>query len=268
MKKILLVLFALWTSLACANHNNDSVVLYNVTQHKLEMSRNANQVRSIASITKLMTAMVTLDYDKDLSRKLMLSKSVHSHLPRQLYTREQLLNAMLVKSDNAAAETLAEDYPGGRTAFVAAMNRYSFMWGMPNTQFSDPAGLGVFNVSTAHEVAELVHTASGYWFIREASSKKQVAIETKYKKKIRTIRLDHTSGPLLLTFDNVLVSKTGLTNAAGWCVGLYAEHKKQEYIVVVLGSRNKQARLNTVKDIRYNHIVDINLRELEIPTNY
>lgn len=232
------------------------------------MSRNADQIRSIASITKLMTAMVALDYDRDLNRKLMLSRSVHSHLPRQEYTREQLLNAMLIKSDNAAAETIAEDYPGGRTAFIATMNRYAFMWGMRRTQFVDPSGLGVFNVSTANDVANLVHTASGYWFIRDASGKKQVAFETKYKKQIRTIRLDHTSGPLLFTFDNVVISKTGLTGSAGWCVGLLAEQNKQEYIIVVLGSRNKKERLDTVKDIRYNHIVDINLRELEIPANY
>lgn len=268
MKKLFLVLFAVCSTFAHAKKHNDSVLLYNMTQHRIEMSRNADQVRSIASITKLMTAMVALDYDKDLSRKLMLSKTVHGYLPRQLYTREQLLNAMLVKSDNAAAETLAEDYPGGRTAFVAAMNRYAFVWGMKNTQFADPSGLSVFNVSTAVEVADLVQTASGYWFIRDASGKKQVAFETKYKKKIRTIRLDHTSGPLLFAFDNVLISKTGLTSAAGWCVGLVAEHNKQEYAVVVLGSRNKNERLATVKDIRYNHMVDVNLRNLEIPTNY
>ena len=77
----------------------DSVLLYNISNNKYEMSRNADQVRSIASITKVMTAMVTLDADRDLARKLMLSKSVRSHLPRQLYTREQLIKAMLVKSE-------------------------------------------------------------------------------------------------------------------------------------------------------------------------
>jgi len=267
MKIILATIFVLFSTLAHAA-KDDSVLLYNVKQHRVEMSRNADQIRSIASITKLMTAMVALDYDKDLSRKLMLSRKVHSHLPRQEYTREQLLNAMLVKSDNAAAETIAEDYPGGRTAFIAAMNRYAFVWGMKRTQFVDPSGLGVFNVSTARDVAEMVQVASGYWFIRDASGKKQVAFETKYKKQIRTIRLDHTSGPLLFTFDNVVISKTGLTSSAGWCVGLLAEQNKQEYVIVVLGSRNKKERLDTVKDIRYNHIVDINLRELEIPANY
>jgi len=267
MRLLLATIFVLFSTLTYAA-KDDSVFLYNVKQNRVEMSRNPDQIRSIASITKLMTAMVTLDYDKDLSRRLMLSRSVHSHLPRQQYTREQLLNAMLVKSDNAAAETLAEDYPGGRAAFIAAMNRYAFMWGMKRTQFVDPSGLGVFNVSTARDVANLVYTASGYWFIRDASSKKQVAFETKYKKHIRTIRLDHTSGPLLFAFDHVLISKTGLTSSAGWCVGLLAEQNKQEYVVVVLGSRNKKERLDTVKDIRYNHIVDINLRNLEIPANY
>ena len=264
LKKILSIVLI---CVACTAHA-DSVLLYNIAQNKTEMSRNADQVRSIASITKIMTAMVTLDYDKDLSRRLMLSKRVHSHLPRQEYTREQLLKAMLIKSDNAAAETLAEDYPGGRSAFIARMNHQAELWGMRNTSFIDPSGLGVFNVSTAHDVADMMHTAMGYWLIREVSTQKHVAFETKYRKKIRTINLEHTSGPLLFAFDNVLVSKTGLTAAAGWCVGMVVEQNKQQYIVVVLGSKNKNERLNTVKNIRYNHVLDVKLRELEIPTTY
>lgn len=252
----------------CVNASADSVLLYNVTQHKIEMSRDADRVRSIASITKVMTAMIALDYDKDLSRKLMLSKRVGSHLPRQLYTREQLLKAMLVKSDNAAAETLAEDYPGGRAAFIARMNHQAELWELKNTNFVDPSGLGVFNTSTARDVADMMYLASGYWLIQEISGQKHVALETKFKKRIRTINLEHTSGPLLFAFDQVLVSKTGLTSAAGWCVGMSVLQNKQQYIVVVLGAKNKRERLNTVKDIRYNHVVDINLRELEIPTTY
>lgn len=264
LKKILSIALVF---LACAA-SAESVLLYNISRNKVEMSRDADQVRSIASITKVMTAMIALDYDIDLSRKLMLSKRVQSHLPRQLYTREQLLKAMLIKSDNAAAETLAEDYPGGRSAFIARMNHQADLWEMKNTKFVDPSGLGVFNVSTARDVADLMQTSTGYWFIREVSGLKQVAFETKYAKKIRTINLAHTSGPLLFTFDNVLVSKTGLTTAAGWCVGMVVEQNQQQYVVVVLGSKNKKQRLDTVKDIRYNHVVDTNLRELEIPTTY
>jgi D-alanyl-D-alanine endopeptidase (penicillin-binding protein 7) len=246
----------------------DSVLLYNISSNRVEMSRDADQVRSIASITKIMTAMITLDYDIDLSRRLMLNRRVHSNLPKQMYTREQLLKAMLIKSDNAAAETLAEDYPGGRSAFIARMNLQARLWDMKHTNFVDPSGLGVFNVSTARDVADLMQTAMGYWLIREVSGQKQVAFETKYAKKIRTIHLAHTSGPLLFAFDSVLVSKTGLTAAAGWCVGMVVEQNQQQYVVVVLGAKNKQQRLNTVKEIRYNNVVDTNLRELEIPTTY
>ena len=264
LKKILCIALICLTTAAWA----DSVLVYNVARHRVEMSRNADKVRSIASITKLMTAMIALDYDKDLSRKLMLSKRVNSHLPRQLYTREQLIKAMLVKSDNAAAETIAEDYPGGRSAFIARMNLQAEIWGMKHTNFIDPSGLGVFNTSTARDLSELMTAALGYWLIREVSTQKHIAFETKYQKKIRTISLSHTSGPLLFAFDNVLVSKTGLTTAAGWCVGMVVEQNRQQYIVVVLGSRNKNERLNTVKDIRYNHIVDVNLHDLEIPNTY
>lgn len=264
IKKILTAILLCVTVSAQAN----SVLLYNLTQDREVMSRDADRQRSIASITKIMTAMVSLDNDKDLSRRLMLSKAVRGHLPRQEYTREQLLKAMLINSDNAAAETIAEDYPGGRTAFVAQMNIHARLWGLKHTNFSDPSGLGVFNVSTARDVAEMMNIATGYWFITEVSGQKQTAVETRYKKKIRTVNLPHTSGPLLFTFDNVLVSKTGLTNAAGWCVGMVVEQNKQKYVVVVLGSRNKRERLETVKNIRYNHIADINLEPAEIPTTY
>lgn len=265
MKQLILIIATTLTTLTA---QADSALLYNLSQNRVEMARNADQVRSIASITKLMTAMVTLDYDKDLSRKLMLNNRVGTFLPRQEYTREQLLNAMLVKSDNGAAETLASDYPGGRSAFIARMNYQASLWGMAKTNFVDPSGLGVFNTSTVRDVTNLVHTASGYWFIRETSNKKQVAFDTKYKKKIRTINLAHTSGDLLFTFDSVLISKTGLTSAAGWCVGMLAEHHGNQYIVVVLGSKNKKERLDTVKEIRYNHVIDTNLRMWEIPTTY
>lgn len=247
---LLLSLNTVWAS--------ESVFVLNSSQNRVEHAVDADRVRGIASITKLMTAMVTLDADRNLDRKLQLTRRVKGHLPVQEYTRRELLEAMLIKSDNAAAETLAQDFPGGRDRFIQRMNWYAQIWDMPNTRFADASGLSAFNVSTAREVADLVHTASGYWLIRDISTKKQAVVETKYQKKVRKIRLNHTSGSLL-EFDNVLVSKTGLTSAAGWCVGLQVERQRQEYIIVILGAKNKTQRLNTVKDIVYNHINDNNL---------
>lgn len=244
----------------------ESVFVLNTTKNRVEHVVNADQVRSIASITKLMTAMVALDYDRDLDKKLKLTRRVRGHLPVQEYSRRQLLEAMLINSDNAAAETLAEDFPGGRDRFIQRMNWYAQIWDMPNTRFSDASGLSAFNVSTAREVADLVYTSTGYWLIRDISTKKQSEIETRYKKKVRKIKLNHTSGKIL-EFDNVLVSKTGLTSSAGWCVGLAVEHQRQDYVIVILGSKNKNQRLNTVKDVMYNHIVDHNLHASKKSTN-
>ena len=253
MKKLLLYLV---TFFALTAHSAESVLVYNVTFDKHYFSKNINQTRPLASITKLMTAMVVLDYDKDLTRELMLSNKAGSKLPRQKYTRSVLLKAMLVKSDNAAAETLAEDYPGGRQAFIREMNRAAKRYEMNNTFFDDPSGLSAKNRSTAIDVSTLADISSGYWLIREISTQKQIAIDARYKKKVRSIILPNTNKPILFEFDNVVVSKTGFTNSAGWCVALVVEQGRQKYVVVVLGAPNKQRRTKTVEDIIYNHIID------------
>lgn len=238
-----------------------SVVLYNIDKDKYEYTNNVNETRPIASITKIMTAMVSLDYDKDLNKKLLLSNKVGSSLPRQKYTRKELLEAMLVKSDNAAAETIAEDYPGGRKEFIKEMNRAAKRYDMNNTIFDDPSGLSKKNLSTAIDVTRMMQISTGYWFIRDASVKKQIVIDTTYKKKIRKIALSHTNTNVLFEFDNVIVGKTGYTTPAGWCIGLVVEKNKQKYVVVILGSKNKQERFSKVKEVIYNHIVDRELLE-------
>lgn len=265
MRSIFAIILAVFALNAPAH---ESILVYNLSHNFVEMERGADLTRPIASITKLMTAMTTLDWDKDLSRKLTLVRRPNSPLPHQAYNRYQLLMAMLINSDNAAAETLAADYPGGREAFIAAMNSKAQEWGMTRTHFADASGLSASNVSTARDVMNMVDTASGYWLIQEASKQKQIALETKAKQQVRTIALAHTSGPLLFVFDQVLVSKTGLTSAAGWCVGMLAQQNGQKFAVVVLGSKSKQHRLATVKEIRYNQFVDKNLYNVNITNNY
>ena len=160
MDKIKYLLLALvvaasgaWAKTKAPKNMEPSVWVYNVTRDRVEYAYNSEQVRPIASITKIMTAMIALDYDRNLTRRLKLSSRVDSNLPRQNYNRWQLFQAMLVRSDNAAAETLAEDYPGGRAAFIASMNAQAQQWGMKNTRFEDPTGLGANNVSSVDDVA-------------------------------------------------------------------------------------------------------------------
>jgi serine-type D-Ala-D-Ala endopeptidase (penicillin-binding protein 7) len=254
MKIIVGIMMAL--SSLCYAAQRPSVLLYNVTDDKHVYNDNINVTRPIASITKLMTAMVTLDYDKNLTRKLMLSSRVGGSLPKQQYTRFDLLHAMLVRSDNAAAETLAEDYPGGRKAFIKAMNDTAKQHGM-SAKFYDPSGLSRNNTGTASDVATLFDLASGYWVIRDTSTLKQVVIDAKFKKKVRKIILNNTNRPVLFEFDNVIVSKTGFTNPAGWCVGLVVMKEDKKYVVVILGAKSKKQRLDIVDEVLYNYVVDI-----------
>jgi len=233
-----------------------SVWVYNQTQDAIVLNQQANTVRPIASITKLMTAMVALDHDPVLSRSVKLSDRVGSKLPPGQYTRRQLFDAMQVSSNNAAAETLAQDYPGGRSAFVQAMNRRASGLGMTSTRFQDPSGLSRNNVGTAGDMGTLVTTAGKYALIREISVQRQIQIESHFKKRIRVISLPNTNQPLLFDFDNIHVSKTGFTNPAGWCVALLVEKNKQTFAIVVLGAENKSKRLDTIKDLMYNHISD------------
>jgi D-alanyl-D-alanine endopeptidase (penicillin-binding protein 7) len=233
-----------------------SIWVYNQTQDTIVVNQNANTVRPIASITKLMTAIVALDHDPVLTRSIKLVNRVGSSLPSGQYTRRQLFDAMLVRSDNAAAETLAEDFPGGRVAFIRAMNRRAVALGMRSTRFQDPSGLSRNNAGTAGDISTLVMTAGKYALIREISVQQQVRIESHFKQRIRIIALPNTNQPVLFSFDNIQVSKTGFTNPAGWCVALLVERNKQTFAVVVLGSENQSRRLDTVRDLMYNHIND------------
>lgn len=234
----------------------EALLLYNRTTDRMLIADNVDAVRPMASITKIMTAMVALDTDPDLSRKIRLDNRVGSYIPRQYYSRRDLLNALLVKSDNAAAETLALDHPGGRAGFMAAMNANAEKLGMKNTHFDDPSGLSRKNVSTARDIQRMVLAALRYEFITKSSSQKQVMLDTYYKTRVRTIELWNTNRPLLFEFDNVLISKTGFTRPAGWCVAMIVDSGADTFVVVVLGSRDKHHRAETVKKVIYNHVRD------------
>jgi D-alanyl-D-alanine endopeptidase (penicillin-binding protein 7) len=264
MKKfILLLLFALpfYCEAKPKQHrsNPPSILLMNVTENKVVVGENLNVTRQLASITKLMTAMVALDYSTDLTRKLKLKKGIKSSLPPKEYTRSELFHAMLIRSDNAAAETLASDYPGGREKFLHAMNEKAKKLSMMNTIFQDASGLSSNNVSTANDVADMVIAASNYPIIRETSIKKHAYIEAYNKKRMRTLVLNNTNREILFRFDNIVVSKTGYTTPAGFCVGLMVETKEKtvinHHVIVVLGAKNPKERVDTVKDIMYNEIL-------------
>lgn len=232
---------------------SESIWFYDLHQDRIETEQLSQQVRPIASITKIMTAMIALDHDPDLARKLPLSRLVHSHLPNRNYTRAELFDAMLVKSDNAAAETLAQDYPGGRHKFIQAMNDRAQQLKLHHTQFQDASGLGSGNVSTAREIGQLIQAGANYDMIRQAASKQQMAIKIQRDRRVRVIEFLHTNRNLMMVFDHIIVGKTGLTSAAGWCVALLVQQGQSRWVIVVLGSQTRQARQDAVKQLVHDH---------------
>jgi D-alanyl-D-alanine endopeptidase (penicillin-binding protein 7) len=234
-----------------------STLIYNETLGETVHGENLNITRPIASLTKLMTAMVSLDYDGNLQRKIPMPGS--NKIPAGNYTREELMTAMLVRSDNGAAEALAADYPGGRKAFIRAMNRKAEKIGMTFTKFADPSGLSSQNLSNVGAVGIMLQVSVLYPFIRESSIQKEISIESRK----RTIILDNTNKPLLYDFDEIIMSKTGFTNSSGWSVGLVVEKYGQRFSVVVLGAETKNQRYEITRNLIQNYFDQLAATKLD-----
>lgn len=264
MRSVVFSILLSWSAIASANASPGSLWVYNKTQDEVVIGLNTLTQRPIASITKVMTAMVYLDRQQYLNTRIKLITPVPSNLPRQMYSRSDLLAAMLVRSDNAAAETLAADYPGGREAFIRAMNTRARGLGMRQTTFVDPSGLSSGNVSTVGDVSAMLLAAARYDFIRRASTQRQAVFEVYYDQKIRRIELPNTNRGLLFEFDSIVVSKTGFTSPAGWCVGMVVEQGPDVYVIVILGSKSKALRTTTARNLLINHIPDRAIVDLDL----
>jgi D-alanyl-D-alanine endopeptidase (penicillin-binding protein 7) len=189
-------------------------------------SENTNEVRSIASISKLMTVMIVMDANQDMDERL------------EKYTRREHIQLALVHSDNHSADVLCNNYPGGKSACVTAMNFKASTLYMPSTHFVEPTGLSVFNVSTANELINLVLAASKYPIIVEAGHTSTAKIKVK-KKWI----IFHNTNPLIGYHQNIVVSKTGYIRASGGCLVMMVDTEVGKRILVLLGSKNTHTRI-------------------------
>ena len=187
---------------------------------------NIDQQRSIASITKLMTVMVVLDANQDLAEVV------------GPYTRKELIQLAMVKSDNHAAQMLCNSYPGGSTACVSAMNAKARKLKLSNTRYIEPTGLSVMNVSTAHDLIQIVLESSTYPEIVQSSKTSEVKI--KLKKKWFVF---HNTNPIIGKRHDFIVSKTGYIRASGGCIVMMLDTDVGRRIVVVLGSKNTKTRI-------------------------
>jgi D-alanyl-D-alanine endopeptidase (penicillin-binding protein 7) len=203
---------------------------------KIIQGENTQQQRSIASISKLMTVMIVLDAHQDLNEYI------------RPYTRRELIQLAMVKSDNNAAEMLCNNYIGGRSSCITAMNAKAHALGLVNTQYVEPTGLSVMNVSTAEELIKIVIAASRYAEINEASRTSEVKIKLKKKWFIF-----HNTNPIIGKRHDFIVSKTGYIRASGGCIVMMLDTEIGRRIVVVLGSKNTHTRIPEAEFIAVNN---------------
>lgn len=218
------------------------------------LSKNSDQVAPIASITKLMTAMVILDRGLDLNDEIVVSredidhlKGTHSRLRvGTRLTRRELLLLALMASENRAAAALGRTYPGGTEEFVAAMNRKARALGMHETHYVDPTGLDSGNVSSAEDLARLVKAADDYPLIREFTTTERAVVRTRGQKLafVNTNRL--VRNPRW----DIHLSKTGYISEAGRCLVMRVRVASKDLIVVLLDSWGKYSRFGDANRIR------------------
>jgi D-alanyl-D-alanine endopeptidase (penicillin-binding protein 7) len=216
--------------------------------------KNAQAVLPIASITKLMTAMVALDAKPDLNEMLTVSdddvdvlKGTRSRLKvgTQL-SREEMLRLALMSSENRAASALSRHYPGGREAFVATMNQKARALGMTESRFEDPTGLTAANVSSAQDLVKMVDAAHRYPLIREFSTTPgdQLVVAG------RTQQFNNTNSLVKSPAWEIGLSKTGYINEAGKCLVMQAWLNNKPTIIVLLDSWGKMTRIGDANRIK------------------
>ncbi|MBI2961634.1 MAG: serine hydrolase [Betaproteobacteria bacterium] len=216
--------------------------------------KNTHAIVPIASITKLMTAMVVLDANLDPNEPVAITeddvdnlRGTHSRLKvGTALAREDLLRLALMASENRAASALARAYPGGRESFVQAMNLKAQLLGMSGSRFSDSTGLSSANVSTAEELSRLVSEAYRYDKIREHTT----AAGYEVNAGGRRLAFRNTNGLVSSRGWDIGVSKTGFINESGRNLVMQATLAGRAVVIVLLNSWGKYSRQGDAQRIR------------------
>ena len=255
MRRILLVLLiatlASDLSFAAAKQSQPALKSHHVLvldeQGKVLVSKNTEKPTPIASITKLMTAMVVLDSALPLDNMLTITKADRDMIKKtgsrlkygSKLSRREMLKLALSASENRAAHALSRHFPGGEKAFIRAMNRKAKELDMQQTHFKDATGLNPGNVSTASDLAKMVRAALKYPFIKRASTTKQVNVRPFTKSKAMTFNITNR----LLRSNNpnwrIHLTKTGYIKEAGRCLVMRADTAGKQLTIVLLNSFGK-----------------------------
>jgi D-alanyl-D-alanine endopeptidase (penicillin-binding protein 7) len=225
---------------------------------RLLYAKNSDAVRPIASITKLMTAIVVLDAGLALDEVLAIDRAdvdtlkvTRSRLDLGVpLTRREMLKLALMASENRAAAALARTFPGGSTSFVQAMNEQARRLGMRNTRFLDSSGLNSRNVSTARDLALLVNAAYQYPMIREFTTSSSYDLALTDSDHQWVVAFRNTNALLRNNAWEIGLSKTGYINEAGRCLVMQATIATKEVIIVLLDAQGRAARMGDANRIK------------------
>ncbi len=230
-------------------------VIYDQQTQQPLYSKNSNVQAPIASITKLMTAMVVLDAQLPLDEEVSIDvadidtlKGTRSRLRIGMkLTRSELLKLALMASENRAASALARAYPGGYDAAIVAMNAKARALDMQDTHFLDSTGLSSGNVSTAHDLVKMVSAAREYPLIHQYTTTPSYSVDN---WKGRTLRFVNTNPLVKNASWDIGVSKTGFISEAGRCLVMEATINERKMIIVLLDSWGKLTRIGDANRIK------------------
>ncbi|WP_459205836.1 D-alanyl-D-alanine endopeptidase [Pseudomonas sp. MLB6B] len=222
-----------------------SALLIDLNTRKELYSSNAERVRPIASVTKLMTAMVVLDAKLPMDEMLTMTiannpdmRGIYSRvrLGSELNRRETLL-ITLMSSENRAATSLANHYPGGYSAFIKAMNAKARSLGMSHTRYVEPTGLSTQNVSTARDLAKLLIASRNYPMLSQLSTTREKTVA--FRKPNYTLGFRNTDHLVNKSNWDINLTKTGFTNEAGHCLVLLTKMDNRPVAMVILDAFGK-----------------------------
>ncbi len=259
LKKALLALLVAaaspvaWSGPELTLRSAHALVLDEATGQVL-LEKDAATPAPIASMTKLMTAMVVLDAKLPHDEKIRIDKAdldtlkyTQSGVPvGSVISREGLLTLALMSSDNRAAAALARTYPGGRVAFQAAVNRKIRALGLRNTYLEEPTGLSPRNHASAHDMAKILKAAAEYPEIAVATTQARDRVVINGRERM----FRNTNGLVGAPGWEILASKTGFINEAGRCVSMRLEAAGRKVLVVLMGAGNTPQRTLDALNIR------------------
>ena len=233
---------------------SSSVLIFDPSDASVLYSRNSDVAAPIASITKLMTALVVLDAKQPLNELLEITQA-EQDLPKggisrlavgTVLTRGDLMHLALMSSENRAAHALGNNYPGGMPAMVSAMNAKAAELGMTTAHFVDPTGLSSENVASPEDLSKLVIAASRNPTIREYST------DRRYTVRVRRhlVEFHNTDNLVANPTWNIIVQKTGYIAEAGRCLVMEAVIEGRNVVIVLLDSLGKQTRVADAKRVK------------------